>query len=268
MKGGWAPAHTQGTPRPTGSARCRPSPLQGKQGWFEEPGGAGHESGISGGRSAGHGGVQGRSFRRDLRRGTGDVWREFIVLRAFQVALVMVFGSRKLLRSFKPESDLLVPTFREWTPLCERRVIWDHVRPWEGDRLGDHGAELGQDTVPAGLRTRVTGTHSREAQISRGQLQARPSSPPTRGDPGDSPAGPRVHRTRPSPWAAGPRASRCVQEADPRQAVLWVPDCLSPRVRRGEVSQWTLTDTLGSRELRLLSLAQEGHHCRTGEGGA
>lgn len=75
---------------------------------------------------------------------------------------------------------------------------------------------------------------------------------------------PVVHRTRSSPWAAGPRASLCVQEADPGQAVLWVPDCLSPRVMLGVVSPWTLTDALQSRELRLLSLAQEGRHMQEG----
>lgn len=169
--------------------------------------------------------MQGRSFRWDLWRGAGDELREFIVPRAFQVALAMVFGSGKLLRSFKPENDLLVPTFCKWTLLCERRVIWDHVRPWEGVPLGDPGAELGQDTVPAELRTQETGTHSREAQISRGQLEAGPLLSPHQG-----------RSRRLSIWTP-----LCTEPGHPPGLLVRGPHCVCRRLIPGRQSCGSLT---------------------------
>lgn len=45
---------------------------------------------------------------------------------AFQVVLAMVFGGGKRLKSFKPETDLIIPTFSKCTLLSEQRIIWSH----------------------------------------------------------------------------------------------------------------------------------------------
>lgn len=46
--------------------------------------------------------------------------------------LVTVFGNGEPLKSFKPETDLIIVAFSKWTLITEQRVTGSHLRPWEG----------------------------------------------------------------------------------------------------------------------------------------